>query len=194
MNVLSVAREFFTVLNFYTTHRHFCWGYQSKTRHGIQIWSHCGFVQYCWATCSYLYHWWHNSFQLNLPLCVSQCRLRCGLRNELRIWKDVTKIFQSWPRAIEAMSKSWKFHVSYYISLDAFRRLLLFWQINVFHKLHFSHKDFTAMKKMSLLGEIVTLLGKVKIWKERLNTSKGTKAGSYINKNTASKHSNWTMF
>lgn len=43
--------------------------------------------------------------------------------------------------------------------------------------LHFSHKDFTAMKKPCIVREFVTLLAKVgkRIQKGRLNASKDQK-------------------
>lgn len=47
------------------------------------------------------------------------------------------------------------------------------------------------MKTTGSLGEFVTLLAKNL---ERVNTSNGTKNGSYINKNMVSEGTNWNMF
>lgn len=61
--------------------------------------------------------------------------------------------------------------------------------MNVLHKLFFSHKDFTAMNSASL-GEFVTLLAKVRIQEELMDTSDRTKIGSYMNKNMVSEVNN----
>lgn len=68
--------------------------------------------------------------------------------------KKWLKIVQCSPRVVGNCVISWKYHVSNYISSEIFEWLVLFWQTNVFHMLHFSHKDFKHWKSLALLGSL----------------------------------------
>lgn len=150
----SAGRELFINQNCYTRRRYLYWGVKSKTRHRAPdakpLWL-CKVV----VNNIFLFLWLVTQFFSAEPTtkCITMLSHMWSKKWTETInlrHKKKLKIVQCSPRVVETVSQveSTTYPI---ISLETFELLLLFWQTNVFHMLHFSHKDFTAMKKSCIV-------------------------------------------